>query len=74
MLVDNRPVFAPYTVAAIGSPSQLQARFAVRDAYLRLAALAQLYQVGFDVRVADELDMPASVVRTIRSATPGGQP
>ncbi|OLT32463.1 hypothetical protein BJF84_25280 [Rhodococcus sp. CUA-806] len=74
MLVDNRPVFAPYTVAAIGSPSQLQARFAVSDAYLRLSALAQLYQVGFDVRVADELDMPASVVRTIRSATPGGQP
>ncbi len=73
MLVDNRPVFSPYTVAAIGSPTQLQARFAVSDAYLRLSALEQLYRVGFDIDVATELDMPATTVRTIRSATAGGQ-
>ena len=74
MLVDNRPVFSPYTVTAIGSPTQLQARFAVSDAYLRLSALEQLYRIGFDVRAATELDMPPTGVRTLRSASPGGQP
>lgn len=74
MLVDNRPVFSPYTVSAIGSPAQLQTRFSVSDAYLRMSALAQLYRVGFDVRAAEDLDMPAAVVRTIRTATQGGTP
>lgn len=74
MLVDNRPVFSPYTVSAIGSPTQLQTRFSVSDAYLRISALAQLYRVGFDVRGADVLEMPAAVVRTIRTATQGGTP
>ncbi|MGA9872507.1 MAG: DUF881 domain-containing protein [Rhodococcus sp. (in: high G+C Gram-positive bacteria)] len=74
MLVDNQPVFSPYTVAAIGSPSLLQTRFSVSDAYLRMSALAQLYDVGFDVRPQDAVELPGSGVRAIRSAAQGGPP
>lgn len=73
MLVDNRPVFSPYEVAAIGSPTQLQARFAVSDAYLRMSALSQLFEVGFDISVAAEVSMPGAVVRQVRSAVGGGE-
>lgn len=74
MLVDNRPVFSPYTVTAVGSPTLLQTRLAVSDAYLRLSALEQLYRVAFEIRAVPELTMPATVVRTMRSAERGGQP
>ena len=74
MLVDNRPVFSPYTVTAVGSPTLLQTRLAVSDAYLRLSALEQLYRVAFEIRAVPELTMPATVVRTMLSAERGGQP
>ncbi|MET4050196.1 MULTISPECIES: DUF881 domain-containing protein [unclassified Rhodococcus (in: high G+C Gram-positive bacteria)] len=64
MLVDNHPVFSPYAIDAIGSPEQLQVRFAVSDAHLRMSALTQLYDVGFDVRSEDSLELPAAAVRT----------
>ena len=64
MLVDNHPVFSPYSIDAIGSPDQLQVRFAVSDAHLRMSALTQLYDVGFEVRSEDALELPAAVVRT----------
>ncbi|SNT08588.1 DUF881 domain-containing protein [Rhodococcoides kyotonense] len=72
MLVDNRPVFAPYTISAIGSPTQLQARFSVSDAYLRMSALSQLYRVGFDVRADTELDLPAATTRPVTLARQEG--
>lgn len=68
MLVDNRPVFSPYTVSAIGSPDLLETRFSVSDAYLRLSAIAQLYGVGFEMRADDALDMPAAPARSITVA------
>ncbi|OAK51346.1 DUF881 domain-containing protein [Rhodococcus sp. Eu-32] len=72
MLVDNRPVPSPYTVSAIGSPTQLQARFSVSDAYLRMSALSQLYRVGFDVRAESEIDLPAAASRPIALAHQDG--
>ncbi|MDJ0394130.1 DUF881 domain-containing protein [Rhodococcus sp. G-MC3] len=72
MLVDNRPVFSPYTVSAIGSPDILQTRFSVSDAYLRLSAIAQLYKVSFQLQSSDALDMPAAPTRAIDAATQGG--
>lgn len=72
MLVDNRPVFSPYAVSGIGSPGQLQARFAISDAYLRMSALSQLYGVGFDVRAENSLLMEAAAARTVRSAQQEG--
>jgi uncharacterized protein YlxW (UPF0749 family) len=68
MLVDNRPVFSPYVVSAIGSPSRLQTTFVVSDAYLRMSGVQQLYGVGFTIAEADDVSMPAAAVRDVESA------
>jgi len=68
MLVDNQPVFSPYTVSAVGSPCRLQTSFVVSDAYLRIAGIAQLYGVGFTLADEDELELPAAPARKIGSA------
>ncbi|MBS9371910.1 DUF881 domain-containing protein [Rhodococcus sp. B50] len=68
MLVDNRPVFSPYTVSAVGSPSRLQTSFVVSDAYLRIAGIQQLYGVGFTVTEEDDLELPAATVRKLGSS------
>ncbi|UYP17296.1 DUF881 domain-containing protein [Rhodococcus sp. Z13] len=68
MLVDNRPVFSPYTVSAVGSPSRLQTSFVVSDAYLRIAGIQQLYGVGFTLTEEDELELPAAAVRKLGSS------
>ncbi|MGA4691950.1 DUF881 domain-containing protein [Rhodococcus sp. AB351] len=68
MLVDNRPVFSPYTVSAVGSPSRLQTSFVVSDAYLRIAGIQQLYGVGFTLAEEDDLELPAATVRKLGSS------
>ncbi len=68
MLVDNRPVFSPYTVSAVGSPSRLQTSFVVSDAYLRIAGIRQLYGVGFALTEEDDLELPAATVRKLGSS------
>ncbi|MCW3472556.1 DUF881 domain-containing protein [Rhodococcus pyridinivorans] len=68
MLVDNRPVFSPYTVSAVGSPSRLQTTFVVSDAYLRIAGIQQLYGVGFTLAEEDDLEFPAATVRKLGSS------
>ncbi|MBX4169962.1 DUF881 domain-containing protein [Rhodococcus sp. DMU2021] len=68
MLVDNRPVFSPYTVSAVGSPSRLQTTFVVSDAYLRIAGIQQLYGVGFTLAEEDDLEFPAATVRRLGSS------
>lgn len=71
MLVDNRPVFSPYVVSAVGSPSRLQTSFVVSDAYLRMSGVQQLYGVGFTIAEADDVTMPAAAVRDVESAQEG---
>lgn len=73
MLVDNQPVFSPYSIAAIGPPNRLQAQFSVSDAYLRMTGLAQLYSIGFDVSADANVEMQASTVRSVRSAVRAGE-
>ncbi|MFD6897157.1 DUF881 domain-containing protein [Rhodococcus sp. NPDC060086] len=68
MLVDNRPVFSPYVVSAVGPRSRMQTDFVVSDAYLRLSGIKQLYGVGFTIAESDELELPAATVRTVESA------
>ena len=65
MLVDNRPVFSPYTISAVGSSSRLQTSFVVSDAYLRVAGIQQLYGVGFSLTAEDDLELPAATVRKL---------
>ncbi|MGN5240351.1 MULTISPECIES: DUF881 domain-containing protein [unclassified Rhodococcus (in: high G+C Gram-positive bacteria)] len=72
MLVDNRPVFSPYVVSAVGPQAQMQTDFVVSDAYLRLSGIKQLYGVGFTIAEAGELELPAATVRTVESAREAG--
>ncbi len=68
MLVDNQPVFSPYTVDAIGPTTRMHTDFVVSDAYLRLAGIHQLYGVGFTITEDAELELPAAPARTVESA------
>lgn len=74
MLVDNRPVFSPYSVSAIGPSNRMQAQFSVSDAYLRMSGLEQLYGIGFDVTAEDTIEMQPSAVRSVRTAAGKGAP
>ena len=73
MLVDNRPVFSPYEVSAIGAQGPLQTGFVVSDAYLRMASVQQLYGIGFSVAQSDDIDLPAAPVRSLHEAYPAGE-
>lgn len=72
MLVDNQPVFSPYEVSAIGPRSDMQTRFVVSDAYLRLSSVQQLYGIDFSVTESDDISLPAATVRETRIAREGG--
>lgn len=72
MLVDNQPVFSPYAVSAIGPQSDMQTKFVVSDAYLRLTSVQQLYDIDFSVTESDDISLPAAAVREIRVAREGG--
>ncbi|MEE2034146.1 DUF881 domain-containing protein [Rhodococcus chondri] len=74
MLVDNQPVFSPYTVSAVGPPARLQTDFVVSDAYLRLAGIQQLYGVGFTIAEETELELPAAAARGVGAAQEAGNP
>ncbi|MBJ8348517.1 DUF881 domain-containing protein [Antrihabitans sp. YC2-6] len=73
ILVDNGPVFSPYRIAAIGPKAQLETGFVVSDAYLRMSALHQLYDVGFAVDVSDEVALPGASSRELRVAQEVGR-
>ncbi|WP_068276924.1 DUF881 domain-containing protein [Aldersonia kunmingensis] len=68
MLVDNKPVPSPYKIAAVGSPGQLETGFVVSPAYLRMSAVAQLYDIEFDVSAKEDLRLRGATVHELRSA------
>ena len=76
ILVDNRPVFWPITIAAIGNPATMPAEFAGTSGYGRFSSFASLYSIAFDVAQADTLTLPAATEPVLRyasvpSTTPG---
>lgn len=74
MLVDDQPVPAPYTVAAIGDPGELETGFVVSDAYLRLQAVVQVYGVKVDVAPVEQLELAAAEAEELREAEAVGAP
>ena len=69
ILVDNRPVFWPITIAAIGNPATLPAEFAGTSGYGRFASFVSLYSITFDVVQADTLTLPAATEPVLRYAS-----
>jgi len=68
ILVDNRPVFWPITIDAIGNPATLPADFAGTSGYGRFASFVSLYSITFDVAAADVLTLPAATEPVLRYA------
>lgn len=58
ILVDNRPVFWPITIEAIGDPAGLQVKSVGAPGFGRFSTFAQLYGISFDVAAQDTLVLP----------------
>ena len=68
ILVDNRPVFWPITVDAIGEPSALQVRTVGSAGFGRFSSFAQLYDIQFDVTAQQDMVLPAGSGSELRYA------
>jgi uncharacterized protein YlxW (UPF0749 family) len=69
ILVDFQPVLGPYEVSAIG-PGELADRFEDSDVARLLRRLADEHGMGFEVRSADDLVLPAASEPRLQYATP----
>jgi uncharacterized protein YlxW (UPF0749 family) len=58
ILVDNRPVFWPMSVEAIGDSSAMQVKLVRSPGFGRFSTFAQLYGIEFDVSAQPELNLP----------------
>ena len=68
ILVDNRPVFWPITIDAIGEPSALQVRTVGSAGFGRFSSYAQLYDIRFDVTAQQDMVLPAGSGSELRYA------
>ncbi|MEU9842548.1 DUF881 domain-containing protein, partial [Actinomadura sp. NPDC048032] len=71
ILVDYRPLGAPYEVTAVGDPGRLRAAFAGSPADRRLAALRDRFGIRYGTRRSDEVRLPAAGAVRLRYAVPG---
>ncbi len=72
ILVDNRPVFWPITIDAIGDPSALQVRLVGSAGSGRFSSFAQLYNIQFDVTAQNDMVLPAGSGSDLRYAQAPG--
>jgi uncharacterized protein YlxW (UPF0749 family) len=70
ILVNFEPVAAPYVVAAIGDPVDLETAFGAGPAAARMRNLVQLYGIRFRYERAADLTLPAASGVSLRHATP----
>jgi uncharacterized protein YlxW (UPF0749 family) len=70
ILVDLRPVAAPYVVSAIGDPQELRNGFLRSPEASLLVKLTTDYGVVFTYARADDLHLPAGTAAELRSARP----
>ncbi len=70
ILVDNRPVFWPLAVEAIGDPSAMQVKFISSPSYGRFSGFAQLYGIEFDVSAQQDLNLPGGIAPDLLHAQP----
>ena len=68
ILVDNRPVFWPITIEAVGDPSALQVRTVGSAGFGRFSSFAQLYGIQFEVSAQQDMVLPAGSGPELRYA------
>lgn len=66
VLVDFRPVTAPYEVAAVGDPDALERGLDASGTRRLLESLRDTYGLRLSVRAEDELDLPAAGLPDLR--------
>ncbi len=71
ILVDNRPVFFPVSIDAIGDPSTLHVKLVGTVGYGRFHTFVSLYGIRFDVSAQTAVTVPAGGVQDLKYASPG---
>ncbi|HUR14305.1 MAG TPA: DUF881 domain-containing protein [Mycobacteriales bacterium] len=72
VLVDLRPLSPPYLLRAVGDVDALEPAFVDSATARRFHSWTSLYGLGFQVRRADDLRLPAAGQPALRLARPGG--
>jgi uncharacterized protein YlxW (UPF0749 family) len=70
ILVDNRPVFWPIGIQAVGDPSTLHVRFVDTLGFGRFQTFVSLYGIRFDVSAQSALTLPAGGAPNLQYASP----
>lgn len=68
ILVDNRPVFWPITIEAVGDSSGMQVKLIGSAGYGRFSSFAQLYGIEFEMTAQQSLSLPAGSGEDLRYA------
>ena len=74
VLVDFRPLTPPYVLRAVGDVDTLEPRFAQDPVAARLQTWTSAYGIGFSIRRAGDLTLPAAADPELRSARSEGSP
>ncbi len=69
ILVDNKPVFWPITIDAIGDPTGMQVKSVGLPGFGRFSSFAQLYDIEFDVSTQQDLELPGGIGGALLYAT-----
>ena len=70
ILVDNRPVFWPITIEAIGDPSTLHVKFVDTIGFGRFQTFVSLYGIRFDISAQSALSLAAGGEPDLQYASP----
>ena len=74
ILVDNRPVFWPLSVEAIGDPAAMQVKLIGGPSYGRFSSFAQLYGIEFEQTAEQSLSLPGGSAPDLLHAQPATTP
>lgn len=72
VLVDFRPLSAPYHLSAVGDVDAMEPRFADSETARRFTTYRSLYGLGFRVAREGRLSLPAAAPPELRTARPDG--
>lgn len=70
ILVDNRPVFWPISIEAVGNPATLHVKFVDTVGFGRFQTFVSLYGIRFDVSAQSALTLPAGAAADLQYASP----
>ena len=74
ILVDNRPVFWPITIEAVGDPSTLHVKFVDTVGFGRFQTFVSLYGIRFDLSAQSTLTLPAAGEPSLQYASAPSTP